>query len=101
MRRIGLAILGFALGVASGLVATLTAIWLWFDVLGQGADTPKPGLGVLFTLGPVLMIGGGIATAWWLVRRDGRGERNLVLALLGAVSLLLLVGYIGPLVGLF
>ncbi len=95
MRRAGLALLGFAGGAGAGAVVTLTLIWLWFDVLGHTGNGPKPGLDWLFTLGPVLMLGGGIGLAWWLVRRAraGRGVSALVaLSGLGVVALLVMLG---------
>lgn len=92
MRTAGLAILGFALGAAVGIVATFTAIWLWFDVLGMtGPGTgPKPGLDWLVTLGPVLTLGGGGASAWWLVCRDRVGRSVGLFVGLGVAALVVL-----------
>lgn len=101
MRAILIALLGFALGAFLGVLATLTVIWLWFEVLGRGGDAHKPGLDWLLTLGPVLMLGGGAAMAWWMVRRNRRGQSTTALAVLGAIGFGVLVIYGGGLMGLF
>lgn len=92
MRRVGLALLGFAGGAVVGVIATLVAIWLWFDVLrmrGPGTG-PKPGLDWLFTLGPVLGIGGGIAMAWWTLHRHRSGDSVALQTLFGAIGVAIL-----------
>ena len=91
-RRIGLALLGFAGGAVVGVLATFGAVWLWFDLLGmKGPGTgPKPGLDWLFTLGPVLTLGGGTAMAWWTLRRDRAGESVALQTAIGGVGVMLL-----------
>lgn len=96
MRRVGLALLGFAGGAVAGVIATFVVIWLWFDVLGvKGPGTgPKPGLDWLVTLGPVLMLGGGATTAWWTLRRDSAGRSTTLPVVVGAIGVAML-GFIG------
>ena len=91
-RRVGLALLGFAGGAMLGVVATFCAVWLWFDVLDmKGPGTgPKPGLDWLVTLGPVLTFGGGIAMAWWTLRRDRAGKSVALQTAIGGVGVMLL-----------
>lgn len=96
MRRVGLALLGFAGGAVAGVIATLTAIWLWFDVLGMTGPgrPPMPALDWLVVLGPLLTLGSGIALAWWTLRRDRAGKSVTLQTLIGAVGVAIL-GFVG------
>lgn len=98
MRFAGLALLGFLLGAMAGLLAAFLLLFLWYDLLGIGdpGGDHLNGLAALLAFGPLGALAGGLAGAFWFVRKSGGGTRGI--AITAGIVLLILAAWIvlGP-----